>query len=86
MKKYFVAEFAKLIGVAPQTLRNWDKTGVYTANRFPSGYRFYTHEHIKEMCDMGLLDANDFHDTLLKYNEVSIDDTGTNISEGRQGT
>lgn len=43
MKVYKIGEFAKLIGVSKDTLRNWDKKGSFKARRTPSGYRFYTH-------------------------------------------
>ncbi|MEK7185187.1 MAG: MerR family DNA-binding transcriptional regulator [Patescibacteria group bacterium] len=37
-----IKEAAKLIGVAPLTLRNWDKSGKFTASRHPiNNYRVY---------------------------------------------
>ncbi len=48
MKVYKVKEFAKLIGVSPQTLRNWDRSGVFKASRTPTNYRVYTEEQYIE--------------------------------------
>ena len=47
-KKYLtVQETAKVLGVTPQTLRNWDKTGKLKALRNPiNNYRIY---QIKEI-------------------------------------
>lgn len=44
-----VEEFAKRIGVHPQTLRQWDKTGVLPPHhKTPSGRRLYSEEQVEE--------------------------------------
>ena len=44
-----VEQFAKLIGVHPQTVRKWDNDGVLPAHhKTPSGRRLYTEEQAKE--------------------------------------
>ncbi len=48
MKYYSIGNFAKLIGLTRQTLRNWDKTGKlkpsHTGN---SGYRYYSQQQLQ---------------------------------------
>ena len=48
-KRYFtINEAAKLLGVTPLTLRNWDKKGKLKALRNPiNNYRIYKHEEIE---------------------------------------
>lgn len=48
-KKYLtIKEVAKLLGVTPLTLRNWDKTGKLKAYRNPiNNYRVYKPEEIE---------------------------------------
>lgn len=42
-----VDEFAKRIGIHPQTVRAWDKSGVLTAHhKTPSGRRLYSEEQV----------------------------------------
>lgn len=44
-----VEEFAKQIGVHPQTVRLWDKNGRLTPHhKTPSGRRLYTQEQVNE--------------------------------------
>jgi excisionase family DNA binding protein len=44
-----VDEFAKRIGVHPQTVRTWDNTGVLVAHhRTPKGRRLYSEEQVEE--------------------------------------
>jgi len=43
-----IKEVAKILGVTPQTLRNWDKSGKLRAYRNPiNNYRVYKPEQIK---------------------------------------
>lgn len=42
---YTIKEFASLIGVTQQTLRNWDKSGKLIPIRLDSKHRRYTNEH-----------------------------------------
>jgi len=48
-KKYLtIKEVAKIIGVTPLTLRNWDKNGKLKAYRNPiNNYRVYKREEIE---------------------------------------
>ena len=48
-KKYLtIKEVAKILGVTPLTLRNWDKTGKLKAYRNPiNNYRVYKPEEIE---------------------------------------
>ena len=44
-----VDEFAKAIGVHPQTLRNWDKNNILLPHhKMPSGRRQYTQEQVAD--------------------------------------
>lgn len=44
-----VEEFAKKIGVHPQTVRSWDKQGVLRPHhKTPSGRRLYTEDQVDE--------------------------------------
>lgn len=45
IKEYYTPkEFSILLNVTPQTLRNWDKSGKFVANRTPWNKKIYTHE------------------------------------------
>lgn len=50
-KKYLsVNEVAKLLGVTPLTIRNWDNRGVLTAYRNPiNNYRMYKIEDVEAL-------------------------------------
>ena len=44
-----VEEFARKIGVHPQTVRLWDKNGVLVPHhKTPSGRRLYTDDQVRE--------------------------------------
>lgn len=44
-----VKEFAAKIGIHPNTVRQWDETGVLKAHhKTPSGRRLYTEEQVEE--------------------------------------
>lgn len=44
-----VEEFAKRIGVHPQTVRAWDKAGTFLPHhKTPSGRRLYSEEQVQE--------------------------------------
>ncbi|WP_094546670.1 IS607 family transposase [Petroclostridium xylanilyticum] len=48
MKYYSIGEFAELIGVTQQTLRNWDKTGkLKPSHTGKSGYRYYSQQQLQ---------------------------------------
>lgn len=45
---YKISEFAKLVGVTPTTLREWERRGwLLPHHRSPSGYRFYSDEQLQ---------------------------------------
>lgn len=45
-----IKEAAKILGVTPLTLRNWDKSGKFLASRHPiSNYRTYKMEKIEKL-------------------------------------
>ena len=49
MEKDFltIKDTAKMLGVTPLTLRNWDKAGKFTASRHPlNNYRVYQKEQV----------------------------------------
>ena len=57
---YFsINEVAKLLGVVPATIRNWEKQGFFVAKRSPNAYRIYSLEDIE---------------ILKKIKQYSIDD------------
>src|SRR5215469_3085893 len=41
-------EFAALIGKTVNTLQRWDRAGILTAHRSPTGRRYYTHDQYLE--------------------------------------
>jgi len=52
MEKKFITikEAAKILGVSPLTLRNWDNNGKFPAGRHPmSNYRVYTMEDLEKV-------------------------------------
>lgn len=45
-----IKQAARMLGVSPSTLRNWDVRKVLSPYRHPvNGYRLYKYEDIKEM-------------------------------------
>ena len=48
MEKYYtINEFSKIMGVTPQTLRNWDRSGKLKPHHTSSnGYRYYSQEQL----------------------------------------
>lgn len=47
MKYYTINKFAKIIGVTPQTLRNWDRSGrLHPHHTSTNGYRYYSEEQL----------------------------------------
>ncbi len=70
MKYYSIGDFAELIGVTRQTLRNWDKTGKlkpsHTGN---SGYRYYSQQQLQYY--LGLKGENPAKRKVVGYCRVS---------------
>ena len=52
-----IKQAAKILGVSPLTLRNWDNSGKFPAGRHPiSNYRVYKVEDIEELISkMGII-------------------------------
>lgn len=48
MKLHNVQQAAEILGVHPQSLRNWDNKGIFVALRTPGGQRRYSDEQLKE--------------------------------------
>ena len=53
MENYLtISQVAKLVGVNPQTIRRWDKTGKFVSSRHPiNNYRVYFHEQVERLWD-----------------------------------
>lgn len=50
MKYFTINKFAKILGVTPQTLRNWDKAGKLIPHHTAgNGYRYYSEEQLKRV-------------------------------------
>lgn len=50
MQYYSIHKFAKIIGVTPQTLRNWDRRGkLHPHHTAGNGYRYYSEEQLHEV-------------------------------------
>src|SRR5215467_2456822 len=45
---YSIGQFARLTGRGVKTLQKWDRTGILTAHRTPTGRRYYTHDQYLE--------------------------------------
>ena len=49
-KYYSIHAFSRLLGVTPQTLRNWDRTGKLKPHHTgTNGYRYYSQEQLEEI-------------------------------------
>lgn len=48
-KIYRISEFAKRIGRAPGTVRRWEREGILTAKRLPSGQRYFDESDVRAM-------------------------------------
>jgi len=70
MKYYSVGEFAELIGVTQQTLRNWDKAGKLKPSHIgKSGYRYYSQQQLRYY--LGLKGENPAIRKVVGYCRVS---------------
>jgi predicted site-specific integrase-resolvase len=53
MKYYTIHEFSKILGVSPQTLRNWDNADKLKPHHTSSnGYRYYSHEQLNQVLNI----------------------------------
>ena len=60
MKYYTIGEFAKLVGLKPQTLRVWDKQGKLKPHHvLPNRHRYYTLEQAEQLLGVKLEDLRD---------------------------
>lgn len=49
-KLYSIHEFSKIIGVTPQTLRNWERSGkLIPVSKSGNGYRYYSEEQMQAL-------------------------------------
>lgn len=49
-KFYTIHEFSKMLGVTPQTLRNWDRSGrLHPHHTSSNGYRYYSNEQLNQV-------------------------------------
>lgn len=70
MKYYSIGQFAELIGVTTQTLRNWDKVGkLRPSHKGKSGYRYYSHQQLQYY--LGLKGENPAMRKIIGYCRVS---------------
>jgi len=70
MKYYSIGDFAKLIGVTQQTLRNWDKAGkLKPSHKGKSGYRYYSQQQLQYY--LGLKGENPANRKVVGYCRVS---------------
>ena len=50
MRYFTINKFSKIVGVTPQTLRNWDKNGKLKPHHTTeNGYRYYSEEQLKQI-------------------------------------
>lgn len=58
MSKYYsIRSFSKILGVTPQTLRNWDKSGKLKPHHTTqSGYRYYSSEQLDSITNVQGID------------------------------
>ncbi len=58
MSKYYsIRNFSKILGVTPQTLRNWDKSGKLRPHHTTqSGYRYYSSEQLANITNVQGID------------------------------
>ncbi len=70
MKFYKIGEFAELIGKTRQTLRNWDKQGVFAPHHVTqSGYRYYSQEQLDNF--LGIVSSQNKKRIVMGYCRVS---------------
>lgn len=60
MKYYTIGEFARLVGLKPQTLRVWDKQGKLKPHHvLPNRHRYYTLDQAEQLLGVQLEDLRD---------------------------
>lgn len=54
-KFFMISEFAELVGVHPNTVRNWDRNGWLKPHHIsPGGKRYYTQEQVDVVLSGGM--------------------------------
>ena len=67
MRYFTINKFSKIVGVTPQTLRNWDKTGKLKPHHTTdNGYRYYSEEQVNQV-----LNINQKNKKVIGYCRVS---------------
>ena len=67
MRYFTINKFSKIVGVTPQTLRNWDKVGKLKPHHTTeSGYRYYSEEQLNQV-----LNIKQKHKKVIGYCRVS---------------
>ena len=67
MRYFTINKFSKIVGVTPQTLRNWDKAGKLKPHHTTkNGYRYYSEEQLNQV-----LRINPKSRTVIGYCRVS---------------
>ena len=74
-KKFLtVREVARLLGVTPLTVRNWDQRGKLSAYRHPmNNYRLYKTEDVEELMKGLELSKNLIRPAISKVKKLKID-------------
>lgn len=52
-KLYRINEFARRVGRSPSTVRRWDRDGVLTSKRLPSGHRYFDESDVNQVLGTG---------------------------------
>ena len=53
MRYFTINKFSKIVGVTPQTLRNWDRDGKLKPHHTTeSGYRYYSEEQLNQVLNI----------------------------------
>ncbi|EOO27142.1 hypothetical protein IIU_05941 [Bacillus cereus VD133] len=69
MRYYSIGEFAELIGKTTQTLRNWDKRGVFKPHHVTdSGYRYYSQAQLHHF--LGITSETKLNGMVIGYCRV----------------
>jgi DNA-binding transcriptional MerR regulator len=58
--RVYRSEAARIVGVAPDTLRDWERNGLVRPRRLPNGRRVYSPEDLERLALVGLLRQADY--------------------------
>ena len=56
-KIYSIKQFSERVGKSISTLRRWDKSGEFTANKHKSGHRYYDESHVRKLLNLTPLES-----------------------------